>query len=345
MCLARCIVILLTVSRPGPETATLLTLYDFTLANKLFCHHLVTQPSSDKDQAPPFSTFLSFLSYLYQHAYRSARSSLYAYLTLLILLILVEDATIAKQLCEISAPVRLCRQRPPFLPLPKTADRPYAATVLDLLADGVNHNLRKRLDTGFYVQSLTTLHRFVSYIAKSRTKITYHWSELWRTLLSLVRFLIQYVDGLRSISGTTELVQMLVDVLTLAMTTGEAFLPEAKDYDDLFYKLVECGDALVKLRDAYTLAQPEDRSAAINTLIGVSQHYRELIESHRAKKQHLSPREVNEIIKQGYETLAIEAKEGQEQIAKFREAEHKVELKKIARVAVVDAVGLVSGKE
>ncbi|KAK5119375.1 hypothetical protein LTR85_007731 [Meristemomyces frigidus] len=335
----------LFAEQPGPETATLLTLYDFTMANKLFCHHFVSQPSADKGEAPPFSTFMSFTSYLYQHAYRSARASLYSYLTLLILLILVEDSTIAKLLCETSAPVRLCRQRPPFLPLPHKNDRPYAAALIGLMIDGINHNLRKKLDTGFYIRSLAVLSRLLAFLAKSRTKLACHWSELWRSLLSFVRFLNQYAEDLKFLSGTDKLVHDLADLLALALTAGEAFLPDAKDYDDLFYKLVESGDTLTKFRDTYSLSKPDSKSA-INTLIGVSKHYQELIESQRAKKEHLSPREINKIIKAGYETLSIEAKEGTEQQAEqYREASHKVELKKIARVAVADAAVLVSTPE
>ncbi|KAK4547926.1 hypothetical protein LTR36_010645 [Oleoguttula mirabilis] len=336
----------LFAEQPGPEVASLLTLYDFTLANKLFCQHFVSQPSADKGEAPPFSTFISFTSYLYQHAYRSARASLYAYLTLLILLILVEDPTVAKILCETVAPVRLCRQRPPLLPLPTKVDRSYAAAIVDLLMDGINHNLRKKLDTGFYLQSLTVLSRLLTFLAKSRTKVVCHWSELWRSLLSFVRFMNQYADDMKFLSGTDELVRGLVDVLALALTAGEGFLPDAKDYDDLFYKLVESGDALVKFRDIYFPSVSADAKTPINTLIGVSQHYQELIESQRAKREHLSPREINKIIKQGYETLSFAAKEGAEQqIAGHREADHKVVLKKIARVAVADAAALVSMPE
>lgn len=319
----------------------MLTLYDFTLANKLFCRHLITQPASDKSQSTPFGAFVSFTSYLYQHAYRSARSSLYACLTLLVLLILAEDATTAKLLCETAAPVRLCRQRPPFMPLPKTADRPYATAIIDLLADGISHNLRKRLDTSFFLQSLAVLSRLLTYLAKSRTKLGYHWSELWRSLLSFVRFLSQYPDDLRALSDITETVQTLVDVLALALTTGEAFLQDAKDYDDLFYKLVESGDALAKIRDTYSL--PKTEKSSIDILIGVSKHYSELIESHRSKKEHLSPKEVNQIIKQGYETLSLEPKERLEPVGMFREADHKAKLKQIARIAVADAAALVSG--
>lgn len=329
-------------ARPGLEAATLLTLYDFIMANKVFCHHFLVLPPPDKGYAAPFSSFISFTSYLHQHAYRSARATMYSYLTLLIFLIFVEDATLAKLLCETSSPVRLCRQRPPYLPLPK-GDRSYAAAIIDLLTDGINHNLRKRLDTSFYIQTLTVLFKLLSYLAKSRTKLVHHWSELWRSLLSFVRFLTTYPDDLKALARTTELVQGLVDLLALALTTGEIFLPDAAAYDDLFYKLVESGDALIKLRDTYSLSSPTEKQSAINVLIGVSQHYQELIDSQRAKKEHLSPREVSKIIKQGYETLSIESRDGPDGgEGGYREVEFRSVLKRVARVAVSDALKIVS---
>ena len=266
---------------------------------------------------------------------------MYSYLSLLIFLVLVEDPTLAKLLCDTSGSVRLCRQRPPYLPLPKS-ERPYAAAIVDLLTDAINHNLRKRLDTSFYILDLTVLSRFLSYLAKSRTKLAHHWVELWRSLLSFVRFLTTYADDLKSLARTTELVQALVDVLYLALTAGETFLPDAAAYDDLFYKLVESGDALVRLRHTYNISSATEKDSRINTLISVSQHYKELIESQRAKKEHLSPREVSKIIKQGYETLSIEAREGPENgEGGYREAEYRSVLKRVARVAVADAGNMI----
>ncbi|TKA82713.1 hypothetical protein B0A55_01252 [Friedmanniomyces simplex] len=332
----------LFAEQPGSEAATMITVYDFALANKLFCRRFVAQEAVDNEQETPFSTFISFTSYLYQHAYRSGRASSYAHLTLLILLILVEDPAIAKLLCDTIAPVRRCRQRPPFLPLPKV-DRSYAAAIIDLLADGINHNLRKRLDTAFYAQTLTVLSRLITYLSRSRTKLQYHWSELWRSLLSFVRFLNQYAEDMRSLPGTTPLVHSLVDLLALSLTGSEALLPDASAYDDLFYKLVESGDALVKLRETYQLSTPDDKQAGINTLIGVSRHYQELIEGHRAKKEHLSPREVQKIIRLGYDTLNVETREGEQGAARgFREADFKGEVKRIVRVVVADVVVVVS---
>lgn len=327
--------------RPANETATLLAVYDFALANKLFCHHFISLPSAGKGEAAPFSSFLSFTSYLGNHAYRSSRASSYAYLTLLILLNLVEDAILAKLLCETTTPVRLCRQRPPLLPLMK-GDRPYITAILDIMMDNINHNLRKNLDISFYQQSFAVLSRVVAYLAKSHTKLPYHWSELWKTTLSFIRFLTTYADNLQRLPNLQGLVDGAVDLLSTSLSNGEAFLPDAAAYDDLFYKLVESGEALTKFRDAYNIAKVEERSS-INTLIGVSKHYQELIETQKNKATVLTPREVSRIIKQGYETLSIETKDGLEQQSeRYREADHKVALKKIARVAVGDAANLVS---
>ena len=202
----------LFTEQPGPETASLLTLYDFVISNKLFCYHLITQPSNDKAQPTPFSAFISFDSYLYQHAYRSTRATLYAYLTLLILLVLVEDGTTTKLLCENTASVRLCRQRPPYLPL-QQGTRSYAATIIDLMTDGINHNIRKKLDTKIYILYHTILFRLITYLAKSRTKLAHHWSELWRSLLSFMRFLTTYPDELKGTFRIQELIDKLLDVL------------------------------------------------------------------------------------------------------------------------------------
>lgn len=138
-------------SLPGPEIGVILAIYDFTNANKLFCYNLVTLAPTEKGESAPLSSFLSLTSYLFQHAHRSYRSSLYTYLGLFIIQILVEDQTLVKRLCseESKISVRLCRQRQPFLPFVK-GERVPAAVILDLVVDGVNHNLRRRLDIELY---------------------------------------------------------------------------------------------------------------------------------------------------------------------------------------------------
>jgi hypothetical protein len=138
------------------------------------------------------------------------------------------------------------------------------------------------------------------------------------------------------------MVDTLVNLVALSLSTGEAFLPDTASYDDLFYKLVETGDILTKFRDAYDLSKGA-RSTSIDTLITVSRHYHSLLEGDgkgKGRSKNLSPREVHKVIQSGYDTLSIQAKEGLDNWEKYREANHRTILKRMARAAIDDAKGL-----
>ncbi|KAF2277592.1 DUF1741-domain-containing protein [Westerdykella ornata] len=329
---------------PGPAIGLVLSTYDFANANKLFCFNLVTIPAPKKGEPSPLSSFFSLTSYLFQHAHRTSRAALYTYLTLFILQILVEDQILVKRLSseESAMSVRLCRQRQPYLPAVK-GDRVPTAVILDLLVDGINHNLKKRLDVDYYILCLGVLLRILSYLSRAKCRIAYHWSELWRSLLSFFRFLSTYPNDIRPIHGSSEMIDRLVSLLAFALSNGENFLPDPVAYDDLFYKIVEQGETLTKFRDAYNLETSGQHP--IQTLLSVSSHYHTLLqEKGKARSKHLSPQEVSNVIKQGYETLSIEAGEGLDRWEKFREADFKAVLKRVARAAVDDAKTLLVEK-
>ncbi|KAI8934557.1 hypothetical protein NX059_008256 [Plenodomus lindquistii] len=326
---------------PRPEIGVLLSTYDFANANKVFCFNLITLDTKEEKASSPISAFLSLTSYLFQHTHRSTRAALYTYLSLFILQILVEDAATIKRMCsdEMKVSVRLCRQRQPYLPLAK-GNRTLATVVLDLMVDGINHNLRRRLDVDFYILCLGILLRTLSYISRTKVRIVYHWAELWRSLLAFIRFLVNYAEDIKSNYRTAEMNSLVTNLLAFALSSGENFLPDTASYDDLFYKLVESGDILVKFRDVFDRSNEPD---SMQTLIDVASHYQSLLESSKngkPKGKHLSPQEVSNIIKQGYETLSIDASAGLDRTEKFREVDFKTLLKKIARAAVDDAKSL-----
>jgi len=137
---------------PGPGIGVLLSTYDFANANKVFCFSLVSTEPPKKGDTFPLSAFLSLSSYLFQHAHRSHRAALYTYLSFFVLQILVEDQSLAKRLCseDNKLAVRLCRQRQPYLPLVR-GERTAGSVIIDLAIDGINHNLRRKLDVNFYM--------------------------------------------------------------------------------------------------------------------------------------------------------------------------------------------------
>lgn len=237
--------------------------------------------------------------------------------------------------------VRLCRQRQPYLPLVR-GDRMLVASILDTMIDGMNHNLRRRLDVDLYILSVGIILRLISHLSRSRTRLNYHWSELFRSLLSLIRFLTSYTADLKNLPHIEILLDDLVNLIALSLSAGEAFLPTPAAYDDLFYKLVETGEILVKFRDNYELAKRP--TSSIETLISVSTHYKQLLSEGASgrKGKHLTSAQVAGVIKQGYETLSIQAKEGLDGWDKYREAREKVFLKKMARGVVVDVKAIIN---
>lgn len=338
--------------RPSHRATVLLGVYDFTNANKVFCANLVSCPSTSKTVEAPFSAFLSYTSYLVHHAYRSSRATTYALLHFLILRIIIEDLALCKILCdpEVLLAVRLCRQRQPFLPAIQKA-RLAAAPILDILLDTINHNLRRHLDIPLYISCIGLIHRLLSYLTFTRTRLTYHWSLLWQTLLSFLRFLTTYAPSLTVQDPDLPLlVNPFLATLALAVTSGESFLPDPAAYDDLFYKLVEAGDYLSRFKKAFNvhLTQPSESISAtthgptttpIEILIQVAAHYHDLVEGEKGKGRignNMSPREVSKVIRQGYDTLSLPAMEGLDRWDRFREGDERGMLKRVARVAVED---------
>lgn len=343
---------MLTSTRPDPGAALLLGTYDFVNANKMFCIKLLSCPATPGNNETPFSAFLSYTSYILHHAYRSPKATLYGQLNLLILRIIVEDLALCKVLCDSEqlTPVRLCRQRQPFLPM-TPMPRPGAASILDILIDAINHNLRRHLDIQLYISAVGLLHRLISYLTFTRTRLSYHWSLLWQTLLSFLRFLTTYAPSLTVQDPDLPLlINPFLTTLALAVTSGGSFLPDPAAYDDLFYKLVETGDYLNRFKKAFGshLRQPETPNAnpnekaiaPIDVLIQVSNHYHDLVEEEKGKgrmSNNLSPREVSKVIRQGYETLNLPAMDGLDRWDRFREGDERNMLKRVTRTVVEDS--------
>lgn len=210
------------------------------------------------------------------------------------------------------------------------------------MIDGINHNLRKRLDVDLYILCLAIILRLISHLSRTRTRLHYHWSELFRSLLSLVRFLTIYTTELKGLNDIQILLDAVVNLIALTLASGEAFLPTPAAYDDLFYKLIEMSEILVKFRDNFGLQKRTTNS--IDTLISVSTHYNELLKEGegRSRTKTLTSAQVSGVIKAGYETLSITSKEGLDSWERYREVDEKGFFKKIARCVVGDVKALVT---
>ncbi|KAL8921514.1 MAG: hypothetical protein Q9208_005668 [Pyrenodesmia sp. 3 TL-2023] len=348
---------------PDTDASILLSAYDFTNANKLFCFNLITLRSDNPKAEHPFSACLSLTSYILQHAHRSQRSTLYGLLNLITLRILLEDQSLCSKIFDLafSLPVRLCRQRPPFLPS-TPSPRPLAAAILDISIDTLNHNLRRRLDIPLYIASINILHRLLSYLVTTRTRFPYHWPLLWQTLLSLLRFLTTYASSLTHDPDLPAFIDAFLATLSLAVGAGDTFLPDTSAHDDLFYKLVESAHLLPRFKSSFAhLSRPtytapaatpnpgstSSPAALVDGLIGVAKHFEGLLEEERRKGnmgKNLGPREVSRVIRGGVETLRVPETEGLERWVRWREVEERGMVKRVGRAAVEDARRVVGGR-
>ncbi|EAS36117.3 uncharacterized protein CIMG_01471 [Coccidioides immitis RS] len=333
-----------------------------------------TQPLTTEEIKERFAELPSFEAAVLLSI--SVRVALYSEANLLSLQILVEDPVLCKQICsdENKRSVRLCRQRTPHLPL-VNGDRVLATVIFDIMIDTITHNLRKSLDVFLYSHVMSIILRLLTYVSANKTRLQYHWSELWRSLLTLVRFLTTYATDLSSDPNIHLLTTDLINLLAFCISAGDTFLPDPASYDDLFYKLVEAGPILSRFREVYktTFSAPSkapngkldhkssqyDSSKSLALLLRVSTHFHSLLflpekqkedtttestvpTTHSNKKKNLSPREVHSIIKEGYATLSIEPQEGLSNWEKWREADWKPRLKRIGRTAVDDSRTLVA---
>lgn len=127
----------------------------------------------------------------------------------------------------------------------------------------------------------------------------------------------------------------LLSVIALSLSRGELFLPDASSYDDLFYKLVEASDTLTNIKESYGLGD----NLAMAALTHITSHYTSMLkrdEKYSARSKTLSPAEVSRLIKEGYDTLSIQARDGFDRWQPFREAEHKATIKRAARIVAED---------
>lgn len=198
----------------------------------------------------------------------------------------------------------------------------------------------------------------------NKVRLLYHWSELWRTLLSFVRFLTTYPSDLVQNPKIHRLVSSVTDLLTFCIACGDSFLPTPDAYDDLFYKIVENGPTLQKFKNIYKPTSNSRISPTypIDTLLSVTSHFHSLLlepdeivvkatdsnkngspaTSAPPQRKQLSSKEVHEIIQKGYDTLSIQMEESLIAWDNWREADWRTELKMKARYAVNDTKVLVA---
>jgi len=285
---------------PIEASVILLPIFEFIRTNSTFCAVLLDSVSENPDgrdkldRLSPLSfNILTLSSYLFAHASSSASSSPraipYANLSMKILLAMVENSDILTVFCQPSPhTIRLCRQRPPFLPMSPPL-RPPVGALLDSCVLWLRHNLRKRLEVSSYITSLSIAYRVIWFVNKKRIRLEYDWTEFWRALIGLLNFLSNKLESLATTGGVERLAREAILVLDLAISRADTFLPTPQSIHEFIYELVRSSPVLkkqVSLLQLLSLPAPQRRASwmtdqqptiMLSRILSVTEFYEEKI--------------------------------------------------------------------
>ncbi|KAI0068085.1 DUF1741-domain-containing protein [Artomyces pyxidatus] len=243
-------------NQPIEACVVLLPIFEFLNRNATIVTYLAEgirpndseNPATNSKPTPLPYTLISLSSYLMTHAssLSSARATSYANLTLHILLDFVEKEELLRALCEPrSHDIRLCRQRPPLLPL-VSPPRPPICAILDCCVLWLRHNLHKRLEVHMYLTCIRICHRAIWFLQKDHIRLEYHWQELWKALIGVLDFLANKLDNLNTTGGVSGLLQETLVLLDLVTVKADAFLTSPRAVHEFIYELVRSAPILRK---------------------------------------------------------------------------------------------------
>lgn len=310
-----------------------LATYEFINANNVFARLLLETPATDakvfKSAYPPFVNFLSLSTYLFQNQHKTTNAALYARLHLLILRLLVEAPSSSSVTMLLLSDdlktkgINVCRQRAPNLPL-VSEPRLLIEGVLDAIQCALRYNMKASLDTDMYNLAFTVLFQVIHLLRANKYKLSYIWSELWKTIISLVKFINSHPPSTNAAPAYEKLSKSISLVLASALIHGDDILSDTKDYEDLLYKFMESSVAFEKFNKLFPGLASTPSMSVINAAIN---HYKKLLQEQpgTAKKSFfsfviggggatsasaaantdLTPQKVSEIIRKGFDTLSL----------------------------------------
>lgn len=306
----------------SPEIAILMPLYEFAVHNDVFAVKLVTMTSE-------FRVLIELSSHLVQNQ-TNVRTPIYARLVLLMFRKFVESPTVFAQLVnpENKAEYEISQQRAPPLERDATPRLPLAG-ILDIIQCSLRFNVRKTMDNNLYTLIFYVLLQAFAALRQASLVLPYNWPQLWQTLL----LLLKHLNKSESAVGI-EVASMAS--LAVAHCLIERDLFPAEQYADLFYNVVNHAEIFQTLASKYALAKTASL-AAIHAMVA---HY-ELLSQ---QNPDLTEQNISDVVKQGQHAAAMYDKQRpkslltRENLPRFSEVNEQRFLKRVTRVAFVDAI-------
>ena len=218
--------------------------------------------------------------------------------------------------------------------------KPLAHTVLDLMVEFILSNLRKSLPLDLHSFALGIIHRIICYQKRCKTRFDYPWTEIWSTLISLIKYLVNHEsdllkttpshlsDGHASCSSNNNnqnilsLVQASINIFNLFITYGDTFLSSDQSYDQLYYEIIRMHivfDNLYLLCCRFTGMEnsPFKQASAevvssLTNIRSIINHFNPKIDSWKSDREieSLTEENVLEVVRSNYDSLVVMMQDG-----------------------------------
>lgn len=378
--------------QPHPAISLLLATYEFINANKMFAKKFIecngegtNSRRNSKERrsddvllnsiAPPLVVFISLSSYLLQDQSSSIRAASYSRLALIVYRIMLEDSSGSAKLLVKTKTTKfnLDNHRNHALTFVNSS-RSLIEGILDDLQGCLRYNLKRTLDYDMYSLALTTLFQTLFFLKKSKTRLNYIWKDLWKTLLSLIKFMNSHSPKAETSPSSSQTVSKnrveagskCADLVTLVIASclihGDSFLVSDEEYDDLYYKIVQAAPDISKFIECYSLQDSQSAKAVLH----VCNYFLDLMDKNRkelAATQNtgfyklvsfvkgpggvddLSSEDVVQLIRSGLEGLSLYQfvkpyEPLSEGLPLYKEADERLYLKKITKLVINDILSL-----
>lgn len=378
--------------QPHPAISLLLATYEFINANKMFakkfieCNgegaHSRRNPKERRSDdllltsiASPLVVFISLTSYLFQDQSNSKRAAAYSRLALIAYRIMLEDSSGSAKLLVKTKTTKfnLANHKNPAL-TSVNSPRSLMEGILDDLQGCLRYNLKRTLDYNMYSLALETLFQALFFLKKSKTRLNYIWKDLWKTLISLIKFMNSHpplTDNGSSSSETTSKLReeagshcanLVTLVIASCLIHGDTFLTSDDEYDDLYYKIVQATPEITKFIELYSLKDSQSAKAVSH----VCKYFMDLMEKNRKEVaatqstgfyklmnfvrgpggvDDLSSEDVVQLIRSGLEGLSLYQfvkpyEPLSEGLPSYKELDERLYLKKMTKLVISDILSL-----
>ncbi|EDV20767.1 uncharacterized protein TRIADDRAFT_31410, partial [Trichoplax adhaerens] len=201
---------------------------------------------------------------------------------------------------------------------------------LDLMTEFIASHLVKKLPTDLYGFAVGIIRRLISYQKKHRIRLNYDWQPLWTALIYLIKFLLSNEATLIAKADIFATILEALTIFNLFITYGDTFLPNPKEYDELYYEIIRMHQVFdnvhsMSLRHTNENGIWKESSTKVTRALvnirSIISHFTLKIDYFSASHdgQSLTSEQVLSVVRNNYDSLTLKLQDSLDQFERYAE--------------------------